>query len=313
MKMSNLNHSKPIFVILFVFAIVFLVFINQQTTESSINPSHNYESKPTDDRKIAESVQHESKSILLETRKLMNKNVNEDDLELINFVRTLIKPPSKLPLNLKDMNRKDFSQTGQSLIMDQKLNSIRNGFFVEAGGWDGEEFSNTLFFERERNWTGILIEPIPELYAEIVKRNRKIYTLNACIADDKPFIAKMRVAGYLSGRPELMSDQHKQRLESEKQSNNFTSKGTYVDVPCFPLYSILKAIGVATVDFFSLDIEGAEWEVIKSLPYDKIDFKSFLIEYPANPATTQPIITKLAANGLIVFEKDNQDLFIIKQ
>ena len=32
----------------------------------------------------------------------------------------------------------------------------RNGFYIEAGGLDGEEHSNTLLFELERNYSGTL-------------------------------------------------------------------------------------------------------------------------------------------------------------
>ena len=127
-------------------------------------------------------------------------------------------------MNLEKKNLNDFSQYGQSKIMDEKFKFKKNGFFIEAGGWDGEEFSNTLFFELERNWTGLLIEPVTEMYQEILKRNRNIYTINACIADKKPFIARFRVAGYLSGREELMSNQHRQRVEHQKQENKFTNK-----------------------------------------------------------------------------------------
>ena len=38
--------------------------------------------------------------------------------------------------------------------------SKRNGYFVEIGGHDGEEYSNTLFFEINRNYTGNIFEPI---------------------------------------------------------------------------------------------------------------------------------------------------------
>ena len=30
-----------------------------------------------------------------------------------------------------------------------------NGFYIESGAFDGEQLSNTLFFELERNYTGI--------------------------------------------------------------------------------------------------------------------------------------------------------------
>ena len=42
---------------------------------------------------------------------------------------------------------------------------------------------------------------------------------------------------------------------------------------CVPLYTILLAIGNPTIDYFSLDIEGAEIGVLNSLPWDKIRIK----------------------------------------
>jgi hypothetical protein len=47
---------------------------------------------------------------------------------------------------------------------------------------------------------------------------------------------------------------------------------------CFPLYSILMAVGNPTVDLFSLDIEGAEFQVLKTVPWDKVDIKVILAE-----------------------------------
>ena len=42
---------------------------------------------------------------------------------------------------------------------------------------------------------------------------------------------------------------------------------------CFPLYSILKAVGRVEVDFFTLDIEGSEFAVMESMLEDANDFK----------------------------------------
>ena len=36
-----------------------------------------------------------------------------------------------------------------------------NGFFVELGANDGVSQSNSLYFEMNRNWRGVLIEPTP--------------------------------------------------------------------------------------------------------------------------------------------------------
>jgi hypothetical protein len=32
----------------------------------------------------------------------------------------------------------------------------RKGFFIEAGAFDGESFSNTLYLEKRLGWTGLL-------------------------------------------------------------------------------------------------------------------------------------------------------------
>jgi hypothetical protein len=250
-------------------------------------------------------------SSIVKILQFMLKDVEQDDPELVDFVRTLIKPPSKLPINLINKDKKDFSQIGQSMVMDKAFESKRDGFFVESGGFNGEEYSNTLFFELERNWSGILIEPITQFYNDLVKKNRNIYSINACIAGSKPFVAKLRVAGYLSGRQEAMSEYHKDWVDSLTKTN--TTTGSYVYIPCFSLYTILKAINVSRVDYFSLDIEGGEWDVIKSLPYDKIDIRSFSIEYAANPSTTGFIKSKLTDNGYNLFKQDHIDLYYLKK
>ncbi len=42
---------------------------------------------------------------------------------------------------------------------------------------------------------------------------------------------------------------------------------------CFPLYSLLLAMGNPTVNLFILDIEGSEYQVLKTIPWDKVDIE----------------------------------------
>ena len=37
-----------------------------------------------------------------------------------------------------------------------------------------------------------------------------------------------------------------------------------------PIYTILLAVGNPIVDFFSLDVEGAEIEILKTIPWEKV-------------------------------------------
>ena len=41
----------------------------------------------------------------------------------------------------------------------------KRGFFIEAGAYNGVELSNTLYFEKNLGWTGLLVEPNPDAFA----------------------------------------------------------------------------------------------------------------------------------------------------
>jgi len=46
-----------------------------------------------------------------------------------------------------------------------------------------------------------------------------------------------------------------------------------VDVQCFPLYSYLLALNRTKVDYFSLDVEGSELDVLRTIPFEKLDIR----------------------------------------
>ena len=47
---------------------------------------------------------------------------------------------------------------------------------------------------------------------------------------------------------------------------------------CLPLYSLLLALGNPTVHYFSLDIEGAELGVLRTVPWDLVDIWVISVE-----------------------------------
>ena len=54
-------------------------------------------------------------------------------------------------------------------------------------------------------------------------------------------------------------------------------RSTYT-VQAFPLYSLLLATGIKHVDFFSLDVEGAELDILNTIPWDKVDIDLVMVE-----------------------------------
>lgn len=59
-------------------------------------------------------------------------------------------------------------------MVDNILQQRRNGFFIECGAYDGEIFSNTLFFEMQRNWTGLLVEANKNAFQNLKSKHRKV-------------------------------------------------------------------------------------------------------------------------------------------
>lgn len=60
----------------------------------------------------------------------------------------------------------------------------------------------------------------------------------------------------------------------------FTSEG---EIDCFPLQSLLAAIGRTTVDFFTLDTQGHEFEILKGIPFLELNIKVLVVEYNIAP------------------------------
>lgn len=48
---------------------------------------------------------------------------------------------------------------------------------------------------------------------------------------------------------------------------------------CVPFMSIIMAMGNPVIDYLSLDIEGAEFPVLKTIDFQKVDIKVISFEY----------------------------------
>ena len=47
---------------------------------------------------------------------------------------------------------------------------------------------------------------------------------------------------------------------------------------CLPLYTLIAAVSATTINYLSLDIEGAELQVLQTLPWDKVDIEVMTVE-----------------------------------
>jgi len=163
------------------------------------------------------------------------------------------------------------SQYGQDQIIDEELfGRRRGGVFLDIGAHDGVSFNNTVYFERVLGWRGLCVEPIPDRFAELQK-NRTAVSVRACIASSKGTRGFLRATGYaemLSGLADAYDPRHLERIRSEVAE--FGGSMTTIDVPCERLDALLREHGFASVDLLSVDVEGAELEVLQSFDLSRL-------------------------------------------
>lgn len=160
-----------------------------------------------------------------------------------------------------------------SSILDD-LRKIENGFYLEVGAHDGVFQSNTYHLEKKYNWSGLLIEPSKICYNRLLENRdqNKNIILNCALVNDGN---TKKVKGDFNGNPMASIEGMRGGFESAKGKN-------LVEVDACNLSDILKKYNISKINFFSLDVEGYEYEILKSIDYDFCDIECFLIEVYLN-------------------------------
>jgi len=210
-------------------------------------------------------------------------------------------PKTKFPMIIQ--NRK---------IPPSRNNRPVNGFFIEAGAGDGEIISNTLYFELLYKWTGLLVEPNPDFHDALISKNRNAWILPHCLSTKtSPIIVDFFADLLLGGIINEVSSSTPHKLESDGELSR------KIKVQCFPLYSVLRAIGNPRVDYFSLDIEGPEFQVLKTVPWDLVDIRVLGIETEhagkVFNGTKRDISSFLQSAGFKETRKIGHDSFFVKK
>jgi FkbM family methyltransferase len=154
---------------------------------------------------------------------------------------------------------------------DSRRNENVNGVFLELGGYDGVTYSNTKTLEDHLNFTGILIEPSPMSF-EKMRLNRpscKNYGCAISNTDEKmvSFIGDDSAVGGLTHILEN-TNQSSGRNWIDAWSNVGQLNPEKITVPSKKLSEILKNENIKYIDLFSLDVEGAELEVLETMDWD---------------------------------------------
>jgi len=191
------------------------------------------------------------------------------------------------------------SQIGQDKWVYETLKPKKGEqrYFVELGACDGLYYSNTLFFEKEFGWKGLCIEP-NDLYYKQLLQNRSCYKSNSLISSEADVVVDFSLDNATSGI-------------IDENTGIFTKKNNIVKKITTTLANELDKYNFPEIiDYLSLDIEGHEYEVLKSFPFDKYKFKCITVEHnePHCGKKNRMLIRDILTKNKYIFIKGNDDV-----
>lgn len=157
---------------------------------------------------------------------------------------------------------------GQDIFIARLLNFKKNGVFFDIGANDGVTLNNTIYFEKELGWTGVAVEPVSYIF-EKLQSNRSCHLINGCLSAKSGKAAFLELVGDANmystlkiHNTGLSARRIRKRIKRQKSQLN------EVMVNCYTFSELVAKYNFKEVDFLSLDIEGGELEILKSIDFN---------------------------------------------
>lgn len=200
------------------------------------------------------------------------------------------------------------SQSGESEVIHSRFFSAHSaGTFLEIGGYDGITYSNSYFFEC-LGWRGVLIEGNPQNYRQLIRNRPNTTNLQMAICRSPGTLPFTVNGGAIAGVVKSMPDSFLRRWHGTLMPHT-------VDVYCGPLAHQLCLLGIHKIDFFSLDVEGAEFDVLSTIDFTRVSIHVVIVEADEHNTTKNTVVRNfMAAHGFSVDTTtvSRSDLFVNK-
>jgi FkbM family methyltransferase len=154
------------------------------------------------------------------------------------------------------------SQWSQDMFVWYATQGKPNLRYLEIGAADGVTHSNTLALRDCLSWNGVLVEPHPEQFDVLTFTRGPSDTLYNVAAGSQDASGEINLidAGQFS-RPDYLS-------VDDLHSDSISQVEERVTARLQPFESIMYDAG--PLDYLSLDVEGAELDLLRWIPWEKI-------------------------------------------
>jgi FkbM family methyltransferase len=194
-----------------------------------------------------------------------------------------------------------YSQLGQDLKVLQFYNNKTDGFFIEIGASDGILFSNTYLLEKKYNWKGICVEPLPEKFKLLCDNRPNSLCYNKPVYNE----SNKKVIFDIAHNFDLLSGI---TTNIDCHSNQVNENKTQIELTTISLNDLLEQSNAPRfIDYLSLDTEGSEFEILKSLDFNKYTFGLIDVEHNFIEPRRTNIKDLLTSNGYDYIGENNWD------
>lgn len=163
---------------------------------------------------------------------------------------------------------KSYSQIGQDISIIKYYNNKKNGYYVDVGAYDGVQFSNTYLLEKNYNWKGICVEPSPVTFPKLKECRKNSICINKAAYSKTGEILDFSIDDMFSGITDCV-DRHM-----------IAKNGQKTKVETIRLDELLKQCNAPNfIEYLSLDTEGSELEILKSIDFDNYKFGIIHVEH----------------------------------
>jgi FkbM family methyltransferase len=196
------------------------------------------------------------------------------------------------------------SQYKQDYYLDIEIfHGKKNGVFVDVGAYDGYDISNTYHFEKDLGWTGLCIEPSPQTF-ELLKKNRNCILENCAIGNVEGELEFVNITGWGSSASGFNDTTGKILQTAKDCVEQHGGLWEIIKIPTYRLDTILKKHNLRMVDYMSIDVEGFEINVVKSIDWNKYYIKYLSIEKNVSIVEVTEHLTKFSYNIISELEGD---------
>jgi FkbM family methyltransferase len=186
------------------------------------------------------------------------------------------------------------SEIGQDKwVIGKMFPGVGDGFFLDVGSGHGTIGSNTKALE-ELGWTGICVDPFPTYMEGRTCRMEKVVVSSAAGQ-----VVKFHTHSGLGGIADTLG---KWKAEAEKSPAVELTTTTLAEV-------LAGANAPSLIHFLSLDIEGAELEALRGVPFDKYRFGAMAIEHNDEEPKRTDLLKFLEERGYRRVHSFKQDDF----